>query len=316
MSDFLPLFRNPHLATIAGNFWSRPKVDERWARKEVFYETEPGVKVLVHEQQPDSDARGEFVLVHGLEGSSEAGYAQSMAWAALSNGFAVHRFHLRSCGGTDELAPTAYHAGQTCDLLAFLKTRRSPVFLVGFSLGGNVALKLAGELEQEGSKLIRAVCSVSTPIDLAACAQALARPENFIYERRFLTRMKERIRRRHLRFPEVYSLEYLPRVKTIIDFDEFYTSKLFGFGTAANYFKTQSANGFLGSIRVPGLLITAQDDPLVPFEVYKLDALRRNSFLCLIAPEHGGHLGFLSRHRPRFWVDATVLKWIGELCTL
>jgi predicted alpha/beta-fold hydrolase len=313
LSDFIPLFRNPHLATVAGNFWTRPKVDERWPRRDVFYETEPQVKVLVHEQQPEGAARGEVVLVHGLEGSSEAGYARSMAWAALSSGFAVYRFHMRACGGTDDLAPTAYHAGQTCDLLAFLRTRKSPVFLVGFSLGGNVVLKLAGELEQEASRLIRGVCSVSTPIDLAACAQALGRPENFLYERRFLTRMKERIRRRHVRFPEVYSLDYLPRVRTIIDFDEFYTSKLFGFGTAANYFKTQSANGFLGRIRVPGLLIAAQDDPLVPFGVYDTDGLHKNPNLRLIAPEHGGHLGFLSRHRPRFWVDETVVRWVQSL---
>jgi uncharacterized protein len=312
---FDPLFRNPHLATIAGNFWSRPDGETRWPIRAVHYETEPGVKILVHEQCPEKEPRGELVLIHGLEGSGEAGYVRSLAFAALERGYAVQRFHMRGCGGTDDLAPTAYHAGQTCDLLAFLEARKrahaGPIFLIGFSLGGNVALKLAGESAERASNLLAGVCSVSTPIDLASCAEALGRRENFIYQQRFLSRLKDRIRRRHVLAPDTYTLEHLPKIRTIVDFDNYYTARLFGFGTAANYFRTQSSNQFLGQIRIPGLLITAQDDPLVPFEVYGHPAIRANPNLSLLAPEHGGHLGFLSRRKPRFWVDEVVMEWIA-----
>jgi predicted alpha/beta-fold hydrolase len=314
LPPYVPFFSNPHLATIAGNFWSRPEVDQRWPRQAVYYDTEPGVKILVHSQQPDSAPRGELVLVHGLEGSSNAGYARSMAWAALQRGFAVHRFNMRSCGGTDQFASTAYHAGQTSDLLSFLRTRKQagagPIFLVGFSLGGNVVLKLAGESAQDASQLLAGVCGVCAPIDLAVCAQAIGRKDNLIYQRRFLAALKDRVRRRHLQAPEIYSLEYLPQVRTILDFDNLYTARIFGFGTAANYFRTQSCNQFLDRISIPTLLIAAKDDPLVPFKVYSHPAFGANPNLSLLAPDHGGHLGFLSRHRPRFWLDEVVLDWM------
>ena len=172
------------------------------------------MKILVVTQRPDQPPRGVLVMVHGLEGSSEAGYERSMAWEALERGFTVHRFNMRSCGGTDHLAPTAYHAGQTSDQLAFLRILKQsgdgPVFLVGFSLGGNVVLKLAGDSAEVASELLAGVCSVSAPIDLAICAHAIGRSENFIYQQRFLTALKDRVRRRHLQSPELYTLEHLP----------------------------------------------------------------------------------------------------------
>ena len=310
---FDPIFRNPHLATIAGNFWPRPESEQKWPVQAVVYETEPGVRVLVHSQSPSTEPKGELVLVHGLEGSSAAGYARSMVHAALDRGWVTHRFNMRGCGGTDDLAVMGYHAGQTSDLLAFLRERRRasplPIFVVGFSLGGNVTLKLAGELGEDARELLGGVCAVSTPIDLAACVAALGQPRNFIYQGRFLSRLKDRIRRKNRLSPDVYTLEHLPKVRSIEDFDNHYTARLFGFGDAANYFRTQSSNQFLERIRVPALLIVAKDDPLVPFRVYDHPALRDNPFLTLLAVDHGGHLGFLSRGQSRFWLDGTVLDW-------
>lgn len=253
-------------------------------------------------------------MTHGLEGSSASGYARSMAYAALERGWATHRLNMRGCGGTEELALTSYHAGQTGDLLAVLRERRrltdAPLYVVGFSLGGNVALKLAGELGEDAKGLLAGVCSVSTPIDLHACARALAQPRNFLYQRRFLSRLKDRIRRRHLQDPRMYTLEHLPKIRTIEDFDDHYTARLFDFGTAANYFATQSSNQFLERIRVPTLLIQAKDDPLIPYSVYNHPAFARNPNLNLLSVDHGGHLGFLARRNPRFWVDEVVLDWL------
>ena len=274
------------------------------------------MRVLVHTQMPAGKPRGHLVLVHGLEGSSESGYARSMAHKALSLGYGAHRFNMRSCGGTDELAVTAYHAGQTSDLLFVLREMRrtnpEPLFLVGFSLGANVALKLAGELAESASELLTRVAAISTPIDLAAGVRALARWDNRIYQNRFVGRLKERIARRHVQAPEIYKLEYLSKVRTIEDFDEYYTAQLFGFGSAQNYFRTQSCGQFLEHIRVPTLMLQAKDDPMIPFSSYDLPVFQSNPYLRLITPDYGGHLGFLSRQNPRFWADEVMGLWLDE----
>lgn len=301
---------------MAGNFWRRPNSARRWPVKPVIYETEPNVRILVHAQRPDGPPRGEIVMVHGLEGSSNAGYARSLSYAALTAGYATHRVNLRSCGGTESLALSNYHSGQTGDVLHILReirrTASSPVYLCGFSLGGNVSLKLAGELGDQAAKLMASVCAVSTPIDLASCAEALGKRENFMYDWRFLLGLTRKIRRRARQAPDLYSIEHLKQIRTIADFDDFYTARMFNFGTAANYYRTQSSNRFLERIRIPTLVIVAKDDPLVPFEVYDHPAFTQNPCLKLLAVEHGGHLGFVARSQPRFWLDGVILDWIDE----
>ncbi len=281
------------------------------------YETEPGVRVLVHSQVPHGEPRGELIMVHGLEGSSQAGYARSMAYAALEAGYATHLFNMRSCGGTESLSLTNYHSGQTGDLLHVVRERKStsglPIYLAGFSLGGNVVLKLAGELADAGPQLLAGICAVSTPIDLAACVAALDRRENLMYARRFLSRLKQRIRLRQTQAPEIYELAHLPKVRTIFDFDDYYTARLFGFGDANTYYRTQSSNQFLEKIRVPALVVIAKDDPLIPFAVYDHPAFGGNPYLRLVAVDRGGHLGFIARRRPRFWLDRLVMDWLSEL---
>ena len=315
MRPFVPFFRNPHALTIAGNYWRRELNDRRFPVEANLYATEPGVQVLVHSQRPEGEPVAELILVHGLEGSSDAGYARSLAQAALEAGCAVHRFNMRSCGGTEHLSGTTlYHSGQTGDLLSVIGQlqARAPLFVVGFSLGGNVALKLAGELGESAAALIAGVAAISTPIDLAACVRELQQPSNFIYSSRFLRRLKERIRRKDQATPGLFRLDQLDRVKTIYDFDDRFTAPSFGFGTADNYYATQSSNQFLERIRIPALLVHAKDDPLIPFEVYRHPAFERNLRLRLLAVEHGGHLGFIARTKPRFWLDEVLLDWVLE----
>jgi predicted alpha/beta-fold hydrolase len=316
LRPFVPLFKNSHLATIAGNFWRRPDSGRRWPVRDIFHEPEPGVKVLVRTQIPDH-ARGELILVHGLEGSSESGYARSMAAAALEAGFAVHRYNMRGCGGSPWHPKANYHSGQTGDLQHVAaearRERGLPVFAVGFSLGGNQVLKLAGELGDDGRQVFDAICAVSTPIDLAACVRETAKRKNFLYQRRFVGKLKDRVRRRNPLAPDLFPLDHLPRVRTIWDFDDYYTARIFGFGTAENYYRTQSSSQFLHRIRIPALVIQAKDDPLIPFSVYEHPAFGENPFLHLLAVEHGGHLGFLSAEPPRFWLDAVVTEWFATI---
>ena len=282
----------------------------------MHYEIDSETTVLAFEHQPRCPSRGQIVLLHGLEGSADAGYIKSLSQAALLRGFGVHRLNLRTCGGTENLCQTMYHSGLTEDtwtVIRRLKKRfEEPVFLVGFSLGGNVALKLAGEYNCD--PFLTGICSISAPIDLASSVRAIDKFENILYARRFLNRLKGRIRRKSLISPGLYQADGLEGIRSIWQFDDHFTAPLFGFGSAAHYYATQSAQNYLAKIRIPGLLITAKDDPLVPFRIYEqCSPLHANPTLRLVAPKRGGHLGFLSRLPNRFWVDGIILGWIDRL---
>jgi predicted alpha/beta-fold hydrolase len=307
MDPFVPLFRNPHLQTIAAHFWPRPADHAPLQRR--YFQTEPDVQVLVESQAPDSAPKGEIVMVHGLEGSGQAGYIRSLSALALASGFAAHRFHMRTCGGTEHLCNTLYHAGLTSDLLTVLRQLHAegyaPVFLVGFSLGGNVVLKLAGELADAAPELIQGICAASTPLDLGACARRISQPDNSVYERRFVGKMRERLcatgRYAPSDFQDLHSVEAI---------DDRITAPSFGFGNAANYYRTQSSIAFLDRIRVPVLLIQSKDDTFVPFEIFRAEAVRANPRIELVATEWGGHLGFIGRGAHRFWLDQTIMNWV------
>lgn len=305
MAPFVPLFRNPHLQTIAAHYWKRPQARAPLERH--FIATELGVQVLVETQRPDRAPRGHVVMVHGLEGSGGAGYIRSLSAAAVDAGYAAHRFHMRTCGGTEHLCRTLYHAGLTSDLLAFVRQLEAPPFLVGFSLGGNVVLKLAGELGDEASGRIAGVCAVSTPLDLAACARRISEPDNRVYEARFVRKMRAR-----LCATGRYPPGDVAGLRTVMELDDRITAPSFGFGNAANYYRTQSAIGYLGAIRVPTLLIQAKDDTFVPFEIFESAAVRSNPRIELLATEHGGHLGFIGRRPHRLWADHAIMNWIEE----
>ena len=289
---------------------------ERWARVEQkLYRTEPGVQVVVETERPAGTALGDIVLVHGLEGSARSSYMLSVAARATAAGYAAHRLNLRGCGGTEHLAKTGYHGGMTSDLLAVVRELaregRRPVWLVGFSLGGNLVAKLAGELGGDAGPLIAGVCAASAAIDLGACARRIGEPDNRFYEKRFLRLMGARARTVWGATPAD-----LRGIRTVIEMDDRITAPKFGFTGAEEYYGTQSANQFLGRIRVPTLFITAKDDTFIPFEIYNHEAFGQNPCLQLFAAEYGGHLGFLAKASPRLWLDHAIIKWVAEHGTI
>jgi hypothetical protein len=311
MRPFQPLVRNPHILTILGNFWPRKYDFSAFPLETRLIRTAEDTQVLVQTQRPAGTARGEIVMVHGLEGAGDAGYITSMAWDALNAGFIAHRFHMRTCGNTQSLCKTLYHGGLTSDLRIFLEElgregRGLPRFLIGFSLGGNVSLKLAGELG--ATVLIQGVCAISTPIDLAMGVRRIGRFDNRIYENRFLARMRKR-----MLATGRYSREILDSAKSLYEIDDRVTAPSFGFENADHYYETQSSKHYLGRIRVPTLLIQAKDDTFIPFEMFAHPAISSNPCLRLIATEHGGHLGFLSRHAPRFWIDEVAIDFFRSV---
>jgi predicted alpha/beta-fold hydrolase len=208
-----------------------------------------------------------------------------------------------------------YHSGLTSDTRRLLECFRNeldiPTFLIGFSLGGNVTLKLAGE--SGATKVVDGFCAISPPLDLAKCVRTLDKRSNFLYAHRFLDRLRSRVRKVNAVWPDVYSTDGLDDVRSVWEFDDKFTAQIFGFGTAQRYYETQSANQFLDAIRVPTLVVCAEDDPLVPFEIYGHPAFTTNGALTLLATKHGGHLGFIARRGPRFWIDNVVLGWIDRV---
>jgi predicted alpha/beta-fold hydrolase len=311
MQPFTPFFRNPHFQTIAGHYWPRPPLEAAVPVERRLFTTEPEVQVLVESQLPDlPHATADIVMIHGLEGSSQAGYMLGLSAAAVRAGYAAHRMNLRTCGGTENLCRTLYHGGLTSDLLAVLRQLkaqgRGPFYVVGFSLGGNIVLKLAGELGESAAGWIGGVCAVSTPLDLAACVQHMGMPRNWIYQYRFVRRMRQR-----MCATGRFSRRDFAGLRSIFDVDDKITAPAFGFGGAPNYYRTQSAIGYLAGIRVPTLLIQAKDDTFIPFEIFERDAVRANPCIRLMISQHGGHLGFLGRAPHRFWLDEAIMDWIG-----
>ncbi len=237
MRPFVPLFKNPHLQTILGHFWLRPSGARTVEKK--LYHTEPDVLLLVETERPDGAPRGEIVLVHGLEGSADAGYMHSMAACAVAAGYTVHRSNLRSCGGTERLARTVYHGGLTSDLLAVVRALaaegRAPVWLVGFSLGGNLVAKLAGELGESARPLLAGVCAAAAAIDLAACSERIGQPDNRLYEYRFLTLMRARAKAVWRSTPAD-----LRGIRKVFEMDDRITAPHFGFSGAEHYYAMEN----------------------------------------------------------------------------
>ncbi len=301
--------------TFAGAFWPRsfPHLPATEPRE---FETEPGTRVLVkcHWQKVPS-AHPTIVLLHGLEGSSESGYMLGIAESAHRQGFNVLRANQRNCGGTDHLTPTLYNSSLSVDIRAIVtelieRDRLPEIFVAGFSMGGNLVLKMAGEYADHAPNELRAIIGVCPSCNLAASADALNKRENFIYQRHFVRRLKEHMRVKASQFPERYALNGMEKIRTVREFDDSITARFCGFQNADDYYYRASALRVAAAIRVPAIIITAQDDPMVPFRIFEDAGLATNPNIQMIAPQFGGHCAFVSRERgeERFWVEARIVE--------
>ncbi|MGH9929755.1 MAG: YheT family hydrolase [Pyrinomonadaceae bacterium] len=316
------LFRGGHAQTIAAYAWPRifrfvPEKDQ-----ERLFEVGPGVRVLAHcRWQAERDKHPTIVVWHGIEGSTASSYMQAMAEKGFHAGFNVIRVNFRNCGGTEHLTETIYHGGLSADLGAVVNEliehdHISNLVLVGFSLGGNLVLKLAGEYGDKPPREIRGVCAVSPSVDLSASADMIVERSNWIYHRDFVRRLKQRIRTNHELYPERYDVSGLDEVRTLREFDDRYTSVAHGFADAADYYYRASSLRVVDRIRIPTLIIHAADDPFIPVTPLREPAVADNPYILLLAPEQGGHVAFISADRngddDRFWAENRVV----EFCTL
>jgi predicted alpha/beta-fold hydrolase len=314
------LLRNPHAQTLASAFWPRrfPRLARSTPRE---FETEPGTSIRgeCHWQSPPRE-RPTLVLVHGLEGSCESGYMLGLAERAFVAGWNAVRLNQRNCGGTESLTPTLYNSGLSGDFRAILnelieRDSLPEIFFAGYSMGGNLVLKMAGELAGAAPPQLRGLAAVGPALELAQCVDAVDLPSNFVYQGHFVKGLKNRMRRKAQLFPGKFDLGRMARVRTLREFDDVITATYCGFTDASDYYARSSALRIAGEICVPTLVVAAQDDPFVPFASFSDPALAKNPHIRLIAPERGGHCAFISRFGGdnRFWAEGRVMEFFKEL---
>jgi predicted alpha/beta-fold hydrolase len=315
-----PVFRSGHAQTLASFAWPRRFRLRAPGDEKRLFDVAPNTQVLAHCRWQANPAKyPTVVLWHGIEGSSDAVYMLATAQKAFRAGFNVVRMNLRNCGGTEHLTPTLYHGGLTEDLRAVLielieRDGLSRLFLVGFSLGGNMVLKLAGEYGNQPPKEIISVCAISPSVDLGASGDLIGQRSNWIYHRDFVRRLKNRVKLKGKLYPEVYDTSEVHLIRTLREFDERFTSVAHGFRDAGDYYEKASALRVMDKIGVPTLIIHAQDDPFIPFAPLSDVSIGANPYILLLAPERGGHVAFISAKRSPadpdlFWAENRVLEF-------
>ena len=324
--------RSPHVQTIWGNFMRRENLLPPPEFRRFTVEGTPGsadfaeVLCACHWQPtPDFRCAPTVIIVHGLEGSIESNYvigAGSKAWAAGMN---VVRMNMRNCGGTESLTPTLYHSGLSADLAAIVRTLTAQdqlrtIALVGFSMGGNLVLKCAGEWGSNNAPppvQLSCVVAVSPAMDLAPSARAISSRGNRLYEIRFMRGLRRRYQRKRELFPDRYDDITIPWNATIWQFDDLITARYNGFTDAADYYERSSASRLLHHIPVPALIIHALDDPFIRIPEQSRARALANPHITYLETAHGGHCAFLadpdpaSRYDGR-WAEKTAIDFIAS----
>jgi hypothetical protein len=254
------------------------------------------------------------ILTHGLEGCASNGYMRGMAAALRATGWDTLAWNFRGCGHEPNRLLRFYHSGETGDLGEVIRhaaDRYEQIALVGFSLGGNVTLKYLGEAPPH-PKVVAGV-GVSVPVDLASSARALdARRGNRIYLQRFIKTLVAKVEAKAVHFPEL-GIDGVRSLRTFQEFDDRYTARLHGFADANDYWTRSSARQYLGGVRVPTLLLNAQNDPFLARESFPFPEAEANPHFHFEAPGSGGHVGFLDLRRGlQPWSERRVPEFLAQ----
>jgi predicted alpha/beta-fold hydrolase len=312
----LPFLGNPHVQTVLSQVLKGPAFTHTTRREAV--ELPDGDRLLLYDSAPPDWHPGGRValLLHGLGGCHQSPHVQRLARLLLASGLRVFRLDLRGAGPGAALARRAYHAGCSDDVRAAVRAIRrqcpdAPVVLAGFSLGGNVALKVAGEAAADEVPGLERVAAVGPPIDLERCVALLEEPRNWVYERYYLHGLVHRLRQRRRFFPDLPPVR-LPRRLTLRLFDELVTARDWGFAGAADYYRRVSALPLLPRIAVPTLILTARDDPFIAAESFESPDLPPHVHVRIA--DRGGHLGFLGADGAGGirWAERRVADWLVD----
>ena len=332
-SDFTPrrFLDNGHMMTLAGNFLPRhaslPEPEELLVGVEepVAGGAEYGpTRILCHCHWQPVEIRSQrltVVLIHGLEGSSNSQYVLGNSMRAWAAGCNVVRMNMRSCGGTDRLSPAIYHSGCSNDVACVVdaivsKHQLQTVALIGYSMGGNLVLKYAGEFGISAPSALKAVVGISPLMDLAASSAALHEPQNRFYERYFLRSMVDRIRRKAELFPAIYLPFYtsgmLRKLSSMRMFDQEVVARFGGFADADDYYHSVASSRVASRLSVPTLILHSLDDPFIRMLPETRQVLIDNSHVNFIETQHGGHCAFLAPASgyDGYWAEKTLLGFL------
>jgi uncharacterized protein len=308
----LPLLGNPHVQTVLGNLWSGAPLT--CGSTTVIVPLPDGDRVAAHDSLPPAWRPGGPIalLVHGLAGCHDSGYMRRVTQALVDRGVRVFRMDLRGSGAGTGLARRFYSAACSDDVravLEYLGARHagSPQLLAGFSLGGGVVLKLAGEAGDRPPPGLRAVAAIAPPLDLVRCSELLARLP--FYDRWYVRHLTAHVARHQRHFPDLARVRF-PRRLTLRRFDELYTAPRWGFADALDYYRRASALPWVARIRLPSFLLTARDDPFVAVEPF--EQIGPTAHVEVHISPHGGHLGFLGSDGQGGirWAERHVVDWL------
>lgn len=312
--------RNGHLQTIVGNYLPRPAFPLEGAGEAVEVDPADGSRVLCHCHWQADGQRGRrltLVLVHGLEGSSESQYIRGIAARAWNAGCNVIRMNMRNCGGSDALTPTLYHSALSGDVGAVVEHYAdrfglSRVALAGYSMGGNLVLKLAGEWGARPP--LSAVAAVCPAIDLAAGSAALHEPANRMYEWHFLRRLMRRYRQKAELYPQIYTRRVAGPIRSLRDFDDKIVATYCGFRDADDYYYRAASARVIDRIAVPTLILRALDDPFIRLTPDTRAKILANPHIGLVETPHGGHCAYLCPESGDdiHWAEAAVVRYLIE----
>ena len=318
--DFVPRrgMRSAHAQTIAG--WAMPRRLALPPPEDRLFSVAPDAQVLCRcHWQSDRQPRLTLIVVHGLEGSSESRYVLGTANKAWAAGMNVVRMNMRNCGGTERLSRTLYHSGMSADVGAVAAALAdhdhvTRMALAGFSMGGNLVLKLAGEWGSAPPGQVAAVAAISPAMDLGPSADALHAFGNRLYEWNFLYGLRRRMRHKARLFPDVFGDVTLGGLGSVRDFDDRVTAPYCGFQGAEDYYARSSASGVVDKITVPTLVVYSLDDPFIRVLPATHEKLRANRNIRLIETAHGGHCGFLAAPNgyDGRWAEQQVVNFVGE----
>lgn len=301
----LPLLSNPHLQTLLGYYLPGPRLTQP-AMEHVVWLPD-GDALVLHDSVPAGWSPGGRIalLLHGLSGSADSTQVKRLACGMLENGLRVVRLDMRGTGRSLPLARLFYHGGRSEDVRAALAeihrwSPTSPLVLVGVSLGGNIALKTAGEAAEQPIPGLERVVALGPPIDLERCAALLTQPRNRFYEIFFLRDLLANAHQRQQFFPDLPPLR-LPRRMTMRLFDDLYTAPRSGFADALDYYRRASSHHLIERIKVPALILTARDDPFIAAEPF--EKLKVPEHITVRILRHGGHIGFVG------WDGAGGFRW-------
>lgn len=256
------------------------------------------------------------VISHGLEGNTQRAYIKGMARACYRNGYDVVAWNYRGCSEEMNKALRFYHSGATDDLATVVdhvqaRKKYDALYLVGFSLGGNLTLKYLGESRMRPASIVKAA-TFSVPLNLHTSCEKISEPSNRVYSNRFLRSLRKKVIQKAKQYPSL-DIRQLDKMKTLREFDDYFTGPLHGFKNAIDYYEKCSAIRFVSNIKVPSLIINAENDPFLSKDCFPHEMLKDHSYVTFRSPKFGGHVGFSQFNKNGlYWSEQQVIDFFQQ----